>query len=266
MTLGVPTSPGVAGGRGARHAARALQRPRLGRARLRRRIAARSPRSSSSRSPATWAWCRRATDSSRACARSATASGTLLVFDEVISGFRAAAGGAQQVFGVRPDLTCLGKIIGGGLPVGAYGGRADVMELVAPVGPGLSGGNAVGQSAGDDRGALVARASCRRSSIGTWRSWARSWPSGLADAARDAGVPLQVNAFGSLRHAVLHEPAGARLPVGAGGRHRRLRGVLPRHARARRLSAAVAVRSVVPLRRRTPSGISRRRSRRRGKR
>ena len=52
----------------------------------------------------------------------------------MISGFRAAAGGAQQIFGVRPDLTCLGKIIGGGLPVGAYGGRADVMELVAPAG------------------------------------------------------------------------------------------------------------------------------------
>ena len=68
------------------------------------------------------------------------------MFDEVISGFRAAAGGAQQVFGVRPDLTCLGKIIGGGLPVGAYGGRADLMELVAPGGPGLSGGNAVGKS------------------------------------------------------------------------------------------------------------------------
>jgi glutamate-1-semialdehyde 2,1-aminomutase len=59
----------------------------------------------------------------------------LLIFDEVISGFRASAGGAQQIFAVRPDLTCLGKIIGGGLPVGAYGGRADVMELVAPAGP-----------------------------------------------------------------------------------------------------------------------------------
>src|SRR5260221_1097281 len=66
--------------------------------------------------------------------------GILLVFDEVISGFRAAAGGAQQVFRVRPDLTCLGKIIGGGLPVGAYGGRADLMELVAPPGPGLQAG------------------------------------------------------------------------------------------------------------------------------
>ena len=79
-----------------------------------------------------------------------TANGTLLIFDEVISGFRAAAGGAQSVFDVSPDLTCLGKIIGGGLPVGAYGGRADVMSLVAPAGPGLPGRHALGQPGRDD--------------------------------------------------------------------------------------------------------------------
>ena len=70
----------------------------------------------------------------------------------MISGFRAAAGGAQQVFHVRPDLTCLGKIIGGGLPVGAYGGRADLMELVAPAGPvyqaGTLSGNPLAMTAG----------------------------------------------------------------------------------------------------------------------
>jgi glutamate-1-semialdehyde 2,1-aminomutase len=64
-----------------------------------------------------------------------TAAGSLLVFDEVITGFRVALGGAQGLFGVRPDLTLLGKIIGGGFPVGAYGGRADLMDLVAPAGP-----------------------------------------------------------------------------------------------------------------------------------
>src|SRR5262249_5783011 len=63
------------------------------------------------------------------------ASGALLIFDEVISGFRAAGGGAQSIYDVRPDITCLGKIIGGGLPVGAYGGRADLMDLVSPAGP-----------------------------------------------------------------------------------------------------------------------------------
>ncbi len=80
------------------------------------------------------------------------ANGALLVFDEVISGFRAAPGGAQQVYGVRPDLTCLGKIIGGGLPVGAYGGRADLMELVSPAGPvyqaGTLSGNPLAMTAG----------------------------------------------------------------------------------------------------------------------
>src|SRR5205814_7795875 len=62
-------------------------------------------------------------------------AGALLIFDEVITGFRVARGGAQEFYGVRPYLTVLGKVIGGGLPVGAYGGRADLMDLVAPAGP-----------------------------------------------------------------------------------------------------------------------------------
>jgi glutamate-1-semialdehyde 2,1-aminomutase len=78
--------------------------------------------------------------------------GTLLIFDEVITGFRVARGGAQQLFGVRPDLTCLGKVVGGGLPFGIYGGRADVMDVVAPAGPvyqaGTLAGNPVAVAAG----------------------------------------------------------------------------------------------------------------------
>jgi glutamate-1-semialdehyde 2,1-aminomutase len=78
--------------------------------------------------------------------------GTLLIFDEVISGFRVAAGGAQELYGIRPDLTTLGKILGGGLPVGAYGGRRDLMERVAPSGPvyqaGTLSGNPLAMSAG----------------------------------------------------------------------------------------------------------------------
>jgi glutamate-1-semialdehyde 2,1-aminomutase len=123
--------------------------------------------------------------------------GILLVFDEVISGFRAAAGGAQQVFGVRPDLTCLGKIIGGGLPVGAYGGRADIMELVAPAGPvyqaGTLSGNPLAMTAG--------LWSLTELSPKLYRHLARlggMLAAGLADAARAANVPMQVNAFGSL--------------------------------------------------------------------
>ncbi|TME23689.1 MAG: glutamate-1-semialdehyde-2,1-aminomutase [Chloroflexi bacterium] len=80
-------------------------------------------------------------------------AGALLIFDEVITGFRVAPGGAQELYGVRPDLTVLGKIIGGGLPVGAYGGRADLMDLVAPSGPvyqaGTLSGHPVVMAAGE---------------------------------------------------------------------------------------------------------------------
>ena len=78
--------------------------------------------------------------------------GSLLIFDEVITGFRLGNGGAQETYGIRPDITCLGKIIGGGLPVGAYGGRKDIMNLVAPVGPvyqaGTLSGNPIAMAAG----------------------------------------------------------------------------------------------------------------------
>ena len=122
---------------------------------------------------------------------------SLLIFDEVISGFRAGAGGAQRVFNVRPDLTCLGKIIGGGLPVGAYGGRHDVMELVAPAGPvyqaGTLSGNPLAMTAGLwSLEQLSAKLYKNLAALGAMLA------SGLAEAARAAEVPLQVNAFGSL--------------------------------------------------------------------
>ncbi len=130
---------------------------------------------------------------SELCAR----RGILLVFDEVISGFRASAGGAQEVFGITPDLTCLGKIIGGGLPVGAYGGRADLMDMVSPAGPvyqaGTLSGNPLAMTAG-----LWA---LKRLTPKLYKDLARRGSilaAGLADAARAANVPLQVNAFGSL--------------------------------------------------------------------
>jgi glutamate-1-semialdehyde 2,1-aminomutase len=126
-----------------------------------------------------------------------TRHGILLVFDEVISGFRAGPGGAQGIFGVTPDLTCLGKIIGGGLPVGAYGGRADIMNLVAPAGPvyqaGTLSGNPVAMTAGvwalKNLAPALYRMLARRGS---------ALAAGLAEAAREAGVALQINAFGSL--------------------------------------------------------------------
>jgi glutamate-1-semialdehyde 2,1-aminomutase len=125
------------------------------------------------------------------------ADGALLIFDEVISGFRAAAGGAQAIAGVRPDLTCLGKIIGGGLPVGAYGGRADLMELVSPAGPvyqaGTLSGNPLAMTAG-----LWCLERLTPKLYASLAALGARLASGLADAARGAGVALQVNAFGSL--------------------------------------------------------------------
>jgi glutamate-1-semialdehyde 2,1-aminomutase len=126
-----------------------------------------------------------------------TSNDALLIFDEVISGFRAARGGAQQLANVTPDLTCLGKIIGGGLPVGAYGGRADLMELVSPAGPvyqaGTLSGNPLAMTAGLwCLGRLKPRLYTSLARLGARLS------AGLAAAAREAGVPLQVNAVGSV--------------------------------------------------------------------
>src|SRR5256714_836062 len=81
-----------------------------------------------------------------------TKAGSVLIFDEVMTGFRVSFGGAQQLYGIKPDLTTLGKIIGGGLPVGAYGGRAEIMDKVAPLGPvsqaGTLSGNPLAMAAG----------------------------------------------------------------------------------------------------------------------
>ena len=133
----------------------------------------------------------------RALREMCTRHGEVLIFDEVISGFRAAGGGAQAVFNVKPDLTCLGKIIGGGLPVGAYGGNASLMDLVAPAGPvyqaGTLSGNPLAMTAGlwalkRLTGRLYRRLAKRGARLAA----------GFTDAAREASVPVQVNAFGSL--------------------------------------------------------------------
>ncbi|HSK11196.1 MAG TPA: glutamate-1-semialdehyde 2,1-aminomutase [Vicinamibacterales bacterium] len=125
------------------------------------------------------------------------AQGILLVFDEVISGFRVGPGGAQETWGVRPDLTCLGKIIGGGLPVGAYGGRKDLMDFVSPAGPvyqaGTLSGNPLAMTAG-----LWSLAGLSRPLYKRLARLGAMLATGLADAAREAGVALQVNAVGSV--------------------------------------------------------------------
>jgi len=120
----------------------------------------------------------------------------VLVFDEVISGFRVGLGGAQGWSDVIPDLTCLGKIIGGGLPVGAYGGREDLMRLVAPSGPvyqaGTLSGNPLAMTAGLwSLKRLTTRLYQHLTDLGAQLA------DGLADAARGAGVAVQVNGLGS---------------------------------------------------------------------
>jgi len=124
--------------------------------------------------------------------------GSLLIFDEVITGFRVAYGGAQELYGIKPDLTCLGKIIGGGLPVGAFGGRAAVMDCLAPLGPvyqaGTLSGNPLAVSAGLAMLRLLREA---RPYEELGRRSARL-EQGLRNAASEAGIPAVVNRVGSM--------------------------------------------------------------------
>ncbi len=126
------------------------------------------------------------------------ADGALLIFDEVMTGFRVAPGGAQERFGVRPDLTTLGKVIGGGLPVGAYGGRRDVMQHVAPVGPvyqaGTLSGNPLAMAAGMAQLRLLREQDPYEQ---LERRTARLVEGLLANAA-EAGVPATGGHFGSM--------------------------------------------------------------------
>lgn len=123
---------------------------------------------------------------------------TLLIFDEVITGFRVAYGGAQALYGIRPDLTCLGKIIGGGLPVGAYGGRREIMELVAPLGPVYQAGTLSGNPLAMSAGVATLKELDRSDAYGRLDELAGQLARGLEEVAHEAGVPLQLNRLGSM--------------------------------------------------------------------
>ncbi len=124
--------------------------------------------------------------------------GTLLIFDEVISGFRAAYGGAQALYGVIPDLTCLGKIIGGGLPVGAYGGRRDLMEMIAPAGPVYQAGTLSGNPLAVSAGIATLKLLAKPGVYDVLEATGAALESGLADAAKAVGVPVRINRAGSV--------------------------------------------------------------------
>jgi len=124
--------------------------------------------------------------------------GALLIFDEVITGFRVGYGGAQTRYDVAPDLTCLGKIIGGGLPVGAYGGRRDIMELVAPLGPVYQAGTLSGNPLAVAAGIACLRELQRPGVYETLEALGDRMEQGLRDAARQANRPITVNRVGSM--------------------------------------------------------------------
>ncbi|HLX71489.1 MAG TPA: glutamate-1-semialdehyde 2,1-aminomutase, partial [Verrucomicrobiae bacterium] len=126
------------------------------------------------------------------------AHGALLIFDEVMTGFRLAKGGAQERFKIDADLSCFGKVIGGGLPVGAFGGRADIMDYLAPLGPvyqaGTLSGNPIAMAAGiaalqelESGGAY-----CKLEELG------EQLEAGMRNAAKSSGVPVQFNSCGSM--------------------------------------------------------------------
>src|SRR5881409_3378579 len=122
----------------------------------------------------------------------------VLIFDEVINGFRLAFGGAQMKYGIRPDLTCLGKIIGGGLPVGAYGGRHDLMGRVAPLGAVYQAGTLSGNPLAVAAGLATLRALREGEVYRRLDSLAAELERGLLAAASKANVPLTVNRVGSM--------------------------------------------------------------------
>ena len=95
--------------------------------------------------------------------------GAVLIFDEVMTGFRVARGGAQALYGIKPDLTTLGKIVGGGMPVGAFGGRREIMERIAPLGPVYQAGTLSGNPVAMAAGLATLRRSRRRASTNDWR-------------------------------------------------------------------------------------------------
>ena len=126
------------------------------------------------------------------------ANGALLIFDEVMTGFRLAKGGAQERFKISPDLSTFGKVIGGGLPVGAFGGRAEIMDYLAPLGPvyqaGTLSGNPVAMAAGiaNLEELIDGGAYCQLEELG------EQLETGMKDAAKSTGIPMQFNSCGSM--------------------------------------------------------------------
>ena len=124
--------------------------------------------------------------------------GIVLILDEVMTGFRVAYGGAQKLYGVKPDLTCLGKVIGGGLPVGAYGGKREIMEKIAPIGPIYQAGTLSGNPLAMVAGIETLKALSKPGVYKTLEKLSADLEQGLRAAAAEAGVPVTLNRVGSM--------------------------------------------------------------------
>ena len=126
------------------------------------------------------------------------AAGTLLIFDEVMTGFRLARGGAQERYGITPDLSTFGKIIGAGLPVGAFGGRAEIMDCLAPVGPVYQAGTLSGNPLAMAAGIAALEELAATNAYKTLETLGATLEAGMKDAAKFAGIPVQFNRVGSM--------------------------------------------------------------------
>jgi glutamate-1-semialdehyde 2,1-aminomutase len=124
--------------------------------------------------------------------------GALLIFDEVMTGFRLARGGAQELFGMTPDLTCFGKIIGGGLPVGAFGGRGEIMDMLSPLGPVYQAGTLSGNPLAMAAGIAALEELEASDAYRKLETLGNRFVSGMREAAKTAGLPMQLNARGSM--------------------------------------------------------------------
>jgi glutamate-1-semialdehyde 2,1-aminomutase len=206
--------------------------------------------------------------------------GTVLIFDEVMTGFRLAPGGAQERFGIRPDLSTFGKIIGGGLPVGAFGGRADIMDCLAPLGPvyqaGTLSGNPLAMAAGiaaleelgssrrkeapsnaecgmrnaESSQSLLTSAATGTNAYALLEAKGAALEAGLRDAAKSANIPVTFNRCGSLHVLrLLHQRAGLEPRRRDEGRPRALQEILPRNVGGGRVFRPVAIRGRLPLHR-----------------
>jgi glutamate-1-semialdehyde 2,1-aminomutase len=173
--------------------------------------------------------------------------GSVLIFDEVMTGFRVALGGAQAHYGIKPDLTALGKVIGGGMPVGAFGGKKEIMSRLSPLGPvyqaGTLSGNPIAMAAGLKTLELI-------SAPGFYDQLAAkvtTLMTGLKERAAAAGIALTTNQAGGMFGIFFTDQQVTNYEQATGLQSGSVQGLLPRHAGARRLSGALGVRGGLRL-------------------